>query len=91
MAIKERDVKEYFLKMVASIGGLARKIKYENRNGCPDWMVTHEGIYLVELKRPKGGLTIIQNNERNRILKHGGYVYVVHSYDEVDDFIEDIK
>lgn len=89
MAIKEGDVKKYFLKMVKSIGAYARKIKYENRNGCPDWMVIHQGVmYLVELKRPDGKLTIIQGNERDRIAEHEFEVDVLHNYDEVDSFIE---
>jgi hypothetical protein len=86
---KEREIKEYFLKMLKSIGALARKIKYENRNGCPDWIVFyHGGMYLVELKSDKGKLSYIQGKERDRIATHSIEVEVLYTYEDVDDFIE---
>ena len=78
--------------MLVSIGAYARKIIYENRRGCPDWMVVHNGyIYLVELKSPTGKLTITQVNEHARILTEGDFqVTVLKTYNDIDKFIEEI-
>lgn len=86
---KERDIKDYFLKMLKTIDALARKVKYENRNGCPDWLVAHKGkLYLVELKSPTGKLTWQQRKEIGRYAESGILVITVYNYDDVDDFIE---
>jgi len=91
MAIRERDVKDYLLVMLNSIGAHARKIKYENRIGCPDWLVVKNGIYLVELKGPKGKLSVGQEREFKRIEDAGDTVHILMNYDDVDDFIEIIE
>ena len=89
MALKEKDIKEYFLKMTKSIHAMTRKIQYENRNGCPDWLVAFTGrLYLVELKSGTGKLTHIQANERDRYTNKGVAVYILNSFDSVDDFID---
>jgi len=90
MAIRERDVKDYFLKMLKTLPGkhIARKLSYENRIGAPDWMVIYNDIYLVELKKSDGKLSVGQEREIKRIEDAGSEVYVLMSYDDVDYFID---
>ena len=91
MAMTEREVTKYFLEKLKEVGAEARKIKYENRRGCPDWMVVYEVLYLVELKSTKGQLDPFQKREKERFEKLNVEVLVIRSKKDVDTFIRDIQ
>lgn len=84
--MKERDIKDQLLALVAS--GFARKVKWENRPGAPDWVVCLPGYREVwlELKRP--GLAAkfpanaherIQHREHEKMRAAGMAVFVCDS------------
>jgi hypothetical protein len=53
----EAVVEKHFCEAVWAAGGCERKVQYLNRRGCADRLVgfPFNRLYLVELKRPKGG------------------------------------
>ena len=66
----ERDNKKYLLRRVKELGGIARKIKYEGRNGASDWLITLPWrMFVMELKRPGKKPNKNQNREINRMNK----------------------
>lgn len=91
MAIeREYQVRDYLIKKVKEIGGEARKIRYENRKGCADWMVLFGDIYLVELKGTKGKLSVSQARDIERLRKIDVPVQVINSKAGIDRFIKDV-
>ena len=92
MAIeREYQIKDYVVRKVKELGGVARKIKYENRNGCPDWLVVFGMIYLVELKSTHGKLRTSQAREIKKMKDVDVEVHVINSKAGIDSFIREIK
>ena len=90
--MRERDVKAYFLKQAAARGALARKVRWEGRNGAPDWVLMQSRPWLsaysatiwVELKASDGELSPGQIEEHKLMRSHGQHVEVVDSKESVD-------
>jgi hypothetical protein len=53
----EADVEKYWCELVFQNGGIQHKLKYLDQDGAADRIAffPHNRIFLVELKRPKGG------------------------------------
>lgn len=90
--ILERKVKDYLKKEVLSLGGAMRKCKWEHRANAPDWVVLLHGAHFAELKRSgsKGKLSTGQVGEHKIFKEHGVHVWVLTSFEEVDNFINHI-
>lgn len=89
--MKESAIENYLVMRVEQKGGLCQKITHPGRRGCPDRLVTWPNgeMYLVELKRPKGGkLSLSQVNDHRRRRARGVYVHVITSLAEADSFID---
>lgn len=89
--MKEAFVERYLAERVEKKGGLCQKITHPGRRGCPDRLVTWPNgrMFLVELKRPKGGkLSLSQVNDHRQRRARGVHVHVITSLAEVDSFID---
>lgn len=63
-AVKECAVETHFCDSVRYHGGGTRKIQYVGRRGASDRLTALRGeLYIVELKRPKGGVVSIHQSE----------------------------
>ena len=88
MTIKERDIERYLVAQCKKHGVFCRKWVSVNSRGVPDRIILYNGEWAaVELKRPGGKLTKLQEVEHRAIRKAGGYVFVLDSKDGVDEFI----
>jgi hypothetical protein len=61
----EETIDVYYEKQVVSAGGKTRRIIYRGRKGCADHLTgfPFNRLFLVELKRPKGGKISVQQDE----------------------------
>ncbi len=84
--MREREVEAYLVRRVKESGGDTRKVKWVGRVGAPDRLVLISGWhYLVEVKKPKGGLLEAhQVREHERLRDAGFEVYMAWTKEEVD-------
>ena len=88
--VKERDIKDYFLKIAKSYGAEVRKCEWYRRKDAPDWFVALNGAHFAELKRPGAKPNPSQSREALKLEKKGVPVHVLSTYEEVDIFFERI-
>jgi hypothetical protein len=86
--MREREVEAYLLRRVkGERGGDVRKVRWVGRVGAPDRLVLLPGVhFLVELKKPKGG--ILENHqvrEIERLRRAGFTVYVCWTKEQIDE------
>ena len=90
-AMKETKVEAYLVAQVKARRGFVRKVKWVGRRGCPDRYVSIPNVWagFVELKRPRGGkLSLGQINEINLLSDAGTRVAIVHSIEEIDQWLQ---
>jgi hypothetical protein len=88
---KENAVETALRRRVEACGGVCEKLTSLSRRGFPDRMVILPGgkIFLVELKRPRGGrLSPHQRQRIEKLLTLGVVVQVLCTLDAVDVFIK---
>lgn len=88
----EGKIQKYAKDRFEAIGGLVRKLSYENRVGAPDLLVILPGgiIWFVEVKKDENTKPDPhQLREHERFRKRGVNVFVVGSFKQVDDLIAD--
>lgn len=85
----EKAVESYLKKRVESKGGITWKISFVGRRGCPDRLVVlNREVWLVELKRPRGGiLSALQIKTIGEMQRLGMKVIVISSKEEVDAWL----
>lgn len=89
--MKEKTIEQYLCNEIKKHNGTTRKLSYIGWRGCPDRIVFLEGVYFVELKRQKGGVySYHQQIEQKLYLKNNSKIYLIHSKEEVDAFINEI-
>lgn len=88
---RESDIESYLQRMVKSVKGQTRKVKWLGRNGAPDRRVLLPpdiGLSCwVELKKPGECANIIQKREHARMRKLGEIVHLINSYEQIDQLI----
>jgi len=96
-AIRERDIEEYLVARVGSMGGEVRKVKWVGRRGAPDRLVmlpAHKvaDAYVVmpssiwvELKKPGVAPEPHQLREHARMRAMGQRVEVIDSFAGVEE------
>lgn len=91
-ARKESDITWYLLKAVFEKDGLCRKVKWENRNGAPDWLVLLPGgkSVFVELKAPGKKPSKQQKIEHALLRRIGQQVLVIDSYAQIDSLFDNV-
>lgn len=90
MATKEGRVQKYAKERFEALGGLVRKLSYENRVGAPDLLVILPSgiVWFVEVKKDENTKPDPhQLREHERMSKRGANVFVVGSFKQVDDLI----
>ncbi|WIL01955.1 VRR-NUC domain-containing protein [Salmonella phage S4lw] len=91
MSTPEGRVQKYAKERFEALGGLVRKLSYENRVGAPDLLVVLPGgiIWFVEVKKDEDTKPDPhQLREHERFRKRGANVFVVGSFKQVDKLIE---
>lgn len=86
----ESAVETYFCEQVKRRGGMVKKIVAAGSNFWPDRLATvpGRGLFLVELKRPKGGRLSVGQKELHAQLRAAGTgVAVLWTKEMVDDFL----
>ncbi len=86
-------IQDYIKKRVQGSGGVYRKAKWENHNGCPDCFVWWQWptAAFIEVKAGRDRLSKLQEREIKRMRDSGIPVYVVQSMDDVDVVLSMIK
>lgn len=89
----EKDIEEYLRLGVKKLGGVAFKFTSPRNSGVPDRLIVMPGnrIYFVELKRPGGRTSPLQNRQISRLKDLGCRVLVVDSKESAERFLNDIQ
>ena len=89
----EKDIEEYLRLGVKKLGGAAFKFTSPGNSGVPDRLIVMPGnrIYSVELKRPRGRTSPLQNRQISRLKDLGCRVLVVDSKESAERFLNDIQ
>lgn len=87
--MRERDVEDYLVKRVRSMGGEVRKARWIGRNAAPDRRVMLPGRLpvWVELKAPGKVPTAQQLREHTRMRALGELVVVIDSLPGVEGLL----
>lgn len=90
--MREREIEEYLRLGVKRLGGIAFKFTSPGNAGVPDRLVVMPGnrIYFVELKRPGGKTSQLQNRQIGRLKDLGCKIFVIDSKEGVDRFLDEI-
>lgn len=61
----EADIDSYFIEAVSSNGGVTKRIQYRGERGAADHLCGFpwNRLFLVELKRPKGGRASVMQQQ----------------------------
>lgn len=87
--ILEKTIESYFKKKAKSAGGLSFKWSSPSHRGVPDQILfINREVWFIEMKRPGGKLTALQEHVGKQILSYGQNYCVLSSKDDVDKFIE---
>lgn len=90
----ENVVEQYLIDTVAVLGGMAYKFVVPGVRGYPDRIVKLPGVdaFLVETKRPKGGVVARLQKVRHSELRAIGWrVYLCKDREEIDRVISGEK
>jgi hypothetical protein len=90
MTERESAIEQYLESTVAKLGGVALKVTVPGQRGWQDrFCYLPAGVhFLVELKRPKGGVVAELQKLRRRTMEGlGQRVYFCKSREEIDDVI----
>ena len=88
----EGKIQKYAKEQFEAMGGLVRKLSYENRVGAPDLLVILPNgiVWFVEVKKDENTKPDPhQLREHERMRKRGANVFVVGSIKQVDTIIAD--
>jgi hypothetical protein len=89
----EKQIEKKFREQIKNIGGMALKFVSPGCSGVPDRLVFLPGgqIFLVELKKPGGKLTLLQEKMKKKFEDMGFKFYVIDSYELVEEFINEVS
>lgn len=84
---RERDIENRLCRGVKKKGGLCLKFT-SSEAGVPDRIVVcHGRVAFVEVKRPGGEVSAIQEYQHKQLLDAGGEVWILWNDDDVDNFV----
>jgi hypothetical protein len=89
----EKQIEARLRERVKNNGGLALKFVSPGCRGVPDRLIFLPGgrIFLVELKKPGGKLTLLQEKMKKKFEDMGFKFYVIDSYELVEEFINEVS
>jgi len=90
--ILEKDIEEYWCRVVKGLGGIPFKFTSPQRRSVPDRMNVFPWgqIVFVEVKRPKEKSTSAQLREQNRLREMSQWVEEVDTFEKCDLLIAEI-
>lgn len=69
-----------------------RKVSYESREGCPDYMFYGYGeLFFIEFKSPDGTLRSNQVREIKRLRANGTRVFIIDNIEDGRDVVDGCK
>jgi hypothetical protein len=82
----ERDLEAYFSKQCKKYGLLTLKLSVQFQRGWPDRIVPFENgeVLWVELKRPGGVVSPLQQKVHDALASRGHKVHVIDSKEGID-------
>lgn len=85
----EGAIQAHLKRRVKETGGEFRKLRWIGRRGAADCFIWWPGprFAFVEVKQPKGRLSVLQEREIETLKRAGFAVHVVWSKDDVDALI----
>lgn len=85
----EKNIEQYLVESVISKGGICWKLVSPGNSGVPDRIVIFNSkIFLVELKKPKGGkLSPLQEYRIQQLKKLNHDVRVLNTKSSIDEFL----
>lgn len=91
--LEEKAIESYFCQKAKKYGYEAFKIIGVGHGGIPDRLVGAEGnLYVVEFKRPKGGvISALQKLVAKKLFKVGVKVHYLFTKKQVDLFFINIR
>ena len=90
----EAAVEKHFCEAVSAHGGVERKIQYPGRRGAADRLVgfPFNRLFLVELKRPKGGrISVHQEDDEKSWAQVGVQKVYLHTIPAVNQWIARVR
>lgn len=88
--MRERDVENHLRKQVKKAGGKVFKWASPGQRGVPDDIVFINGqIWFVEVKKPGGKLTKLQQFMLDFLSIYTNNITVIYSKEEVDAWVAD--
>lgn len=86
--VSERQIEKHLVDCVKMRGGMSYKFISPGAVGVPDRIVMLKGkLAFVELKTSTGRVSPMQKYQHQRIEEHGFPVYVLRSFDDIDDLL----
>ena len=88
----ERDAEALLVKGVKKLGGASYKFTSPGKSGVPDRIVLLNGsVFFVELKKPDGKLTPLQQQQIKIMREHGAVVFVLYGMEQVRQWLADME
>lgn len=86
-------LQDHLKKRVQGSGGQYRKVKWENRNGCPDCYIWWDWprAAFIEIKADQDRLSKLQDREIERMRNYGMPVFIARSIEEIDAIVEKVR
>lgn len=86
-------LQDHLKKLVQGSGGQYRKVRWENRNGCPDCYIwwTWPRAAFVEVKADGDRLSGHQQREIERMRADGVPVFIARSIEDIDDIVKIVR
>jgi Holliday junction resolvase len=90
--MRERDVERYLVEKIRALGGRAYKWTSPAQRGVPDRLCVLPGgrVLAVEVKRPGGKVTRLQERELSALRALGLQAAVVDSIEAVEMLVESL-
>lgn len=90
--MREVRIETFLKRKIEKIGGLCIKFISPSMAGVPDRIILlpKGKIYFAELKAPGEKLRPLQIKRKEQIEKLGFKIYVIDSYEKVDEFLKDV-
>ena len=87
----EKDIEAYLVKRVKDLGGIAYKFTSPQRRSIPDRLCLLPGgfVFFVELKAPGKKPDGHQEREHERLRTLGCNVFVISTYEQVDEYVKE--
>jgi len=92
--VVEADIDKHFAEAVSAAGGVGKRIAYRGERGAADWLVgfPFNRLFIVELKRPKGGRIARLQEKDAELWFHVGVEKVwLRTYEEVNRWTKKVR